>query len=188
MPYSDDVSAAALVVVGKEVGRWLPRLGGGLHPAAAVTITSSLRVWKLSSAEVADLTLDELGRMAVDTGRTHHQVAVGGEPTAYARSVVQNGETVVEQVTVSPTAKDIETAIQFVDAEVAEDDLARLLEAPAYDVRVIWLVDKAGTGRVVVAQASFRLPDLQPPPRLISEKEFLAQLRSVAPAEGMGVG
>lgn len=185
MPHTGDVSVNALDVVVSEVGRTLPRLlGAALPPQAVIAINASFMVWKLSSEQVTGKDSTDLSLLATDTGRWHHQIVVDGEPMAYARAAFTNGHWIVDEVTVSTTAEDLDNAIDWVDANVHSNDLTRLLEAPAYDLRALWLV---GSGRVVVAQAARLLSGLEQR-TLIAQEDLLAQLRAVEPIVGVGLG
>lgn len=187
MPHTDRISEAALDDVAQEVGKRLPQLlGSELPPTTAVTITASFPVWNLSSDRVekgAGIS-DDLDALATRTGRLHHQIAVDGQPLLYARSVLDHDTRTVEEVTVSPTAKRIDAAIDWIDANVPEDDLARLLEARAYHLLAIWLVGDGGKGRVLVVEAANRLEDLVAR-QLHPESELLRRLRAVEPVAGI---
>jgi hypothetical protein len=185
MPHTDRISDAALDDVAQEVGKRLPRLlGSALPPTTAVTITASFAVWNLSSDRVEAGVSDDLDALAARTGRVHHQIAVDGQPLLYARSVLDHDTRTVEEVTVSPTAKRIDAAIDWIDANVPEDDLARLLEAPAYHLLAIWLVGDGGKGRVLVVEAASRLADLVGL-QLRPESELLRRLRAIEPVGGI---
>ena len=182
MPHTDDVPGAVLDIVARQVGLRLPRLlGSAFRPALPVTITATLAVWQLSYEQVEGGASDDLAALAVFTGRSHHQIAIDGQPDLYARSTLVGGEPVVEQVTASSTAKRIDAAIDWLDANGPQDDLARLLEAPAYLLRAIWLVN---TGSVLVVEAARRLGRFELT-RLYPESALLARMRDAGPVEGI---
>ena len=185
MPHTDRISEAALDDVAQEVGKRLPQLlGSELPPTTAVAITASFAVFDLSSDRIEAGISNDLDAVAARTGRLHHQIAVDGQPLLYARSVLDHDTRTVEEVTVSPTAKRIDAAIDWIDANVPEDDLARLLEARAYHLLAIWLVGDGGKGRVLVVEAANRLEDLVAP-QLHPESELLRRLRAVEPVAGI---
>jgi len=185
MPHTDRIPEAALDDVAQEVGKRLPQLlGSKLLPTTAVTITASFAVFDLSSDQVEAAVSDDLDALAARTGRLHHQIAVDGQPLLYARSVLDHDTRTVEEVTVSPTARRIDAAITWIDANVPEDDLARLLEARSYHLLAIWLVGDGGKGRVLVVEAARRLGGLVAR-QLHPESELLRRLRAVEPVVGI---
>lgn len=187
MPHTDPIPDQALNVVANGVALRLPRvLGSRLLPTTTVAITSSFEVWGLSAKQISHSFSDNLDSLAAPTGRWHHQIALDGQPKLYARSLrapEAEGWTVAE-VALSRTAQRLDAAIDWIDANVAEDDLARLLEAPAYHLLAIWLVGAGGQGRVLVVEAALRLANLvAPQPR--PEWEVLRELREAKPVVGI---
>lgn len=179
MPHTEPIPDPALDVVANEVAVRLPRLLG-------VAITSSFEVWRLSAGRISQSPSGDLEALAEPTGRWHHQIALDGQPELYARSVPapEAQRWTVGEVTRSPTAKRIDAAIDWIDAYVREDDLARLLEAPAYQLLAIWLVGDRGQGRVLVVEAASRLAGLVAQ-QLRQESELLRRLRAVEPIVGI---
>jgi hypothetical protein len=187
MPHTDAIPDRALDVVANEVAPRLPRLlGSRLLPTTTVVITSSFEVWGLSTRRISKSSSDNLDPLATPTGRWHHQIALDGQPELYARSLpaLEAEGWTVGEVALSPTARLLDAAIDWIDANVAEDYLARLLEAPAYHLLAIWLVGAGGQGRVLVVEAASRLADLVGP-QLRPESELLRRLRAVKPVVGI---
>ena len=188
MPHPDEIPGRALEIVADQIGRLLPRLLGTPPPSTPeFTITDSLSVWKLSSDRIGDSS-DVLLRLAVATERWHHQIEVEGRPEVFARSAPDPDHDPtswrVREVTRSPVVAKLDATIDRIDAEVPEDELVRLLEAPAYALRALWLIGSQDQSRVLVVDAANRLGDLFEM-GLQSESEFLDQLGRVTPVVGI---
>jgi hypothetical protein len=159
----------------------------GAEPAGLVAeLAESFPVYLLPANRLAweARTLREL---AVDTGRIHHQIHVGGRPVAFVRSVrdLKRGWTVA-QVAESDLVARLHEAMQWIDRNVHGDPAARALYVPAFELWAFWLL-RDGGDTVVVACLAWRRVELTTE-REIPEQEFLQALRSGQQVEGITTG
>jgi hypothetical protein len=189
MPHADAVPSGVLDDVAAQIGARLSLLLSArpLAPGDRVTITESFQIFHLSAERVRTSSSNDLRALAEPTEDLHHQVAINGAPELFARSSPQGsaapGRAVVE-VTASPLAAEIARGIEWIDANVPQDYLVKLLVAPGYHLHALWLLPDDGETLVVVVHAARRLEDLAKH-RLHPATDFLGRLRQVQPVTGM---
>ena len=187
-PRADDLPDRVLDVVAAEIGPRLPRLFNPRSvPAATVAVTESFQVWGLGSDRVRDDGTDDLRELVVDTGRWHHQIAVGGAPELYARSLPGSppGRT-VREVAHSAIAARLDRAISRIDADsdlAGQDLVVRVLVASDYHLHAFWLLDQSGASQVLVVAADEHI-DFDPTV-LVAGAEFVDRLRRAEPVLGI---
>jgi hypothetical protein len=186
MAHAESLSDDVLNVVAEQIGAMLPgvydkeQLSG-----AGVEIGETFEVWVLGLDAVTQ-PLNDLKLSAHPRG-LWHQVRLNGQPQIFARSIllgVRPSSWRVVEVFQSTLAEKIDEAITWVDLNVPDDLLTRLLVVPAYQVHAFWLLPDQGPGQVLVIDSSARLARLQSPKRLLSETEFLEALCSERPIIG----
>jgi hypothetical protein len=189
MPHADAVPPGVLDDVAAQISARIPLLLSARPPAPGdrVEITESLQVFHLSAERVRTSSSNDLLALAEPTEDLHHQIAINGAPELFARSAPREagapGRTVVE-VTASPLAAEIARGIEWIDANVPQDYLVKLLVAPGYHLHALWLLPDQGETFVLVVHAARRLEDLVRY-RLYSATDFLAQVRQVQPVTGI---
>jgi len=145
-------------------------------PAAPRELTESFAVWLLKEEAVTN-PKQVLTKAAHETGRWHHQVIHGGQPASFARSMPlgpapENWR--VNDFFESPIAVKIDQAITWIDQNVHDDPLVRLLIAPSYHLHAFWL-SKVGVDSILIADMppSFRALQYE---KLYTSEEFLLAL------------
>jgi hypothetical protein len=185
-PHPDRLPPELLDGVAREIGLRIPLV---LHhrppePGASARITESFRVFRLTAARIRDSSTTDLRELAAETGRFHHQVEVDGKPVVFARSTPGPGPTAIE-VAASPLATEFDRAIRWIDENVRDDVLVRILEAPAYHLLAFWLLPPEGATSVVVVDKARRLESKSP--RRMTAAESLRILRAAQPVMGVRV-
>lgn len=170
----------------------------GSPSTSTLKMGATLELCKLtpSAFDIFEEKGGDLARLAVPTGRWHHQIRLDDGAAAFARSEYREvGEGIgwdVEEIFVSPRAEEIDEAILLANKEFPEDTLlVRLLTVPAYQVEALWFVDRDAAergvetgGELLVVTApddNTRLTRL----KRISAQDFLEALRGMP--VGMGI-
>jgi hypothetical protein len=105
-------------------------------------IGESFPIWMLGMASTADP--EFAFQSAMPTGYWHHQIRHAGEAREFAKSrpLGPNArDWRVEEIVTSPMAALVDAAIAVLDREVPGDEQIRILDIPAYFVRVFWIGD-----------------------------------------------
>lgn len=178
MAHANELSVAALDAIAAEVGFFYPSLAGD---AKLLTQTAELAetfsIWLLRAEDIVADT-DEVAQLAQSTGRWHSQVRIGGRAQIVARSVSLGSNEdnwQVRQIFEGDFAQAIDDAIEWVDSNVHDDCLVRILEIPAFQITALWLVSE-GNDRFVIARLLNSFQSLQKS-RLYSSAELLQTLR-----------
>jgi hypothetical protein len=181
-------STNAFEAVAAEVGRQLAVLPGTQQRPKTVRLTESFPVWQLTADRLRTSGSDDLTVLADDLGRWHHQIAVDGKPTLYARSASSAGpvDPTKFQVYDSPLAAKYHDAIRWVDEneDDGEDFRARVLVAPSYHLQSLWLLGESGASYVRIVDAARRLQHLDRA-KLYPSADFVQELRRVEPVKGV---
>lgn len=116
--------------------------------------------------------------MLQNTGRWHSQVRIAGKAQVVARSIPLGGDPAnwsVRQFLEGDLAREVDEAIEWIDSNVQNDPLVRILEVPAYYITALWLV-YATEDKIVIARQPVGIQHLR---RLTfySSREFLSNLR-----------
>lgn len=159
----------------------LPAPGGCGGPVLGETFT----VWVLG-LDAVTRSNEDLGKLAVQTGRWHHQVRYGGRAQAFARSVPTGpnaGDWALTQLFESRVAERIDAAVDWVDQHVAGDPLVRLLVMPAFHLHAFWLLEN-GRSQVLVVDMPDGYTRLAYH-TLYTPKEFLDALAREQHAQGV---
>lgn len=157
MAHADPFPVDALPSIAAAVGRRLTVLPGVPGDINLVQLAETFALWTLR-AETLDSDYDatpDLERVASVTDRWHHQVRGEAGAFAFARSVragEHRNEWQVAEVFVSPLARRVDDAIDWIDAHISQDPVARLLVVPTLQVHAFWLHGD-GTEQLVVVDA-----------------------------------
>src|SRR5262249_39997729 len=140
--------------------------------------------------DVNSLTKD-LGDLVKLTGRRHHQLKFQKEALAYARSLVNEEETLC-QLFATKLAPKVQDAIEWLDAH--EDKFAegtwrvRLVTVPTYHTHA-FLIQQLENGSDVSTGDSFifvvSAPDWNLPQQLLGTREFLLAFQDNVPIIGV---
>ncbi len=153
----------------------------GLKSGVEATLKHSFEVWALDEDHIADSESD--ASAAHPTMRWHHQIHVGSEAVAYARSMTDGpGETAwsVQQLTRSPLAKAVDSAISLIDENDETASETRLLTVPSVGVDALWLHSDSDD-RVVVVRG--RPPMIEN--RFYSWRDFVRMLMVLEKGHGL---
>ncbi len=177
MAHTELLPEAVLNTVASQVGKLLPRVVGRQKLAdAQIELGETFPVWMLG-ANATTRTDEDIGRLAMQTGRWHHQVRFGGKAEAFARSIplgADHSSWDVREFFESEIAKAIEEAITWVDRNTKGNPEVRLLIVPAYYLHAFWLLEN-GTNQVLVIDMPKQFTHLQRK-KLYTPKEFLEAL------------
>ena len=185
----DDVLDSITKKVGDRLSRILPATLGS---DTSIRLHETIDIWTLDNDALIQPT-DDLIRLAKRTGRWHHQIKVNNVPQAYAQSLPQGADPdtwLVVGVFSSDLAKKIDEVVDFIDhndlinKRIAADAIVRLLVIPTYYLHAFWLLDDKNQIIVIIEALSEneRLPSKRV---FLSSSEFLSELRSIRPAQGL---
>jgi hypothetical protein len=118
--------------------------------------------------------------LAIPTGQWHHQIRYRGKARAFARSSAG----AVDQLAESVLAEKIDAAIEFVDAKLPGNGVARLLVVPAYYVHAFWIHSPTQDDVVVIDRPEGSALQYQ---HLYRADEFLQALAGEAHSHGIGL-
>lgn len=150
-------------------------------------LRETLDIWTLRSDAVAPYNnstpASDLKDWVRRTFHLHHQLKVGDEVKAYARSMYPETDLSAAslcQLSGSALAAEIDKAISAIDENLSGDTwlaehhpVVRLLEIPAYHVDALWLFNEATQeSRVLIITAPSRYDQLAHE-RLLTSQEFL---------------
>src|SRR5438270_4194137 len=134
MAHSDPLPQSVLDILVIEIGRRIePVLNlplQGVEPSLEwksqpVQLAEHFAVWMIGLDNLSRVQKD-IGELAVQTGLWHHQVRVGGKATVFARSrPLGPSDWSIEDVTKSPIAEKIDSAVDWIDSNVPGDPLVR---------------------------------------------------------------
>jgi len=181
MARPDDIPSDVVEFVARQIGEQIPRVAPEeLLRGASVELNESLAVWCLGGDRIAtglDRNADFEG-LVTPTGRWHHQLKFDGKPAMFGRSTPLGPDAEswqLRELFVSPISEKIDRAISWVDENVSEDCVVRLLIVPAYHIHALWLKFEDGEGRVLVADSPEQLTGIDVM-RLYASYEFLEAL------------
>jgi hypothetical protein len=141
-------------------------------------LAESFPVWMLPANALAHPNAD-LAELALPTGDWHHQVKLDGQARAFARSRPLGADADSWRLTEffpASLAGAVEEAIGWVDANVPQDWLVRLLVVPAYNLTAFWFVEARASQVLVVHAPQY---DSLPKDILLEPAAFLDQLRKL---------
>ncbi len=185
MAHTDPLPPAALQKIAAQVAQ-------RLSPAAVQRMTESGGAQIGENFLVFMLGLDAIrrpsGRLAervVPTGQWHHQIHHGTQVTEFARSAASASAATpdVTEVTTSDAAARIDDAIQWIDQNVHDDAVTRMLVVPAYYLTCFWLT-LGSTDRVVVADKPEQLTALEYH-HIYEGTDFVRRLAAIPNAQGI---
>jgi hypothetical protein len=175
-----------LTVLASQIG---PQVASILPPpdwqGKKVELAESFSVWLLPHNALTQ-PKNDLAALAIETGDWHHQVKVDGQARAFARSRPLGANAASWKLTEffpANLAESIDQGINWVDANVHDDWLVRLLAVPAYNLTAFWFVD--GTSEVLIVHSPQYASSL-PMRKLLDQREFLDLLRKLPPIKGRG--
>ncbi|MEH3036269.1 MAG: hypothetical protein PGN23_07250 [Sphingomonas adhaesiva] len=148
----------------------------------------SLPILLLTEEAILDPDGGPLGRRVLDQGRWHHQIYVGDAVPAYARSETPDGgDQPVElaEISHSSLAGDIRAAMAWIDENVPDEGIARLIMAPSHQVAALWL-DGPGLDHVLVLSAPRWIEEFITK-RPVEQRTFIEALSRTPAIPGMGL-
>jgi len=178
MARTEKLPDAVLDTVASQIGSLYPSLTRDpnlLQQPAELAETFS--IWLLRAEDVIKETT-RISNLALNTGRWHSQVRIGGKALVAARSVPLGADPKdwqVKQIFEGEFAEGVDEAIKWIDEHVTDDPLVRVLEVPAFQITALWLVGDT-EDHVVVARVPSGSTYLQRS-KLYSSDEFLQALR-----------
>lgn len=178
MAHTDKLDDMVLDTIADQIGSFYPSLASDanlLRQPAELAETFSM--WLLRAEDIVRDTTN-IADLAQNTGRWHSQVRIGGKALVVARSAPLGADPKdwqVKQILEGEFAEAIDEAIEWIDENVKDDPLVRVLEVPAFHITALWLVSD-GEDRVVVARIPSGSQFLQRS-QLYSSDEFLQALR-----------
>lgn len=157
MAHSDTLPIDTAKAIASQVGQRLASVATPARLAAPAgppgpDLGETFSVWVLG-LDAVTRSHEDISKLAVQTGRWHHQIRYGGRPQAFARSVPTGpkpDDWAVTQLFESRVAERIDEAVDWVDQNVQGDPLVRLLIMPAYYLHAFWLVEPDQSQLLVV--------------------------------------
>lgn len=156
MAHATNIDDRALNAIVQQAGRLIGALtDSNLLALSPIELRETFDVWMLRLDTIAYGAAYniELTKLATDIGRYHHQITFAGLAEAFARSslpVTPQGSPTLEELFVSPLAKRIDEAIEWIDQTVTDDPLVRLLVVPSHYLSALWLAYSTGPSRVLI--------------------------------------
>lgn len=178
MAHTQPLPEVALDTIAEQVGKLYPSLSSDVNTLQQpADLAETFAIWFLPADAIATGNGNLLD-LAQNTERWHSQVRIGGEPKVVARSMALSedlSDWSVRQVLEGELAKEIDEAIEWVDANVEGDPLVRILDIPAFYITALWLINDAESEVVIAkipesSQALWRL-------QLYDSRDFLDALR-----------
>jgi|ERR1041384_304717 hypothetical protein len=139
---------------------------------------------------------EDLARMVERTGRRHHQLKYGAEPVAYARSLVDEDETLC-QLFATKLAPSVGAAITWLDEHEDQFEkgswLVRLVSIPTFHTHV-FLIQNMENGsdepeldsKILVVSRPPWMEDTLPKEELLTSSKFLLGFKGKKPILGLG--
>lgn len=172
MAHTSSINDQALDAISQQIGELLRDIAEpSLLNANSIEIRESFELWTLElDALVYGVTTQNmyLRQLARPTGRWHHQITFDDKAEAFARTSISStgeGHHVLEELFISPLARHVDEAINWVDQNTQDldDPLVYLLVAPAHYLHAFWLTnDATGTSYVlpidIAAADNFNVP------------------------------
>jgi len=180
MTVKDDLPDQVLDSISHQIGMLLPGLlQRQPAPPVSVALAESFEVWTLDLPKAVDA-LEPLAFPVRKARYWHHQVLFDGEVKAHAKSQMSPSQQArVLQVSISPLAKKIDAAIEWVESperEWATSDLVHV-QLLAVESLLIYTFRLVEPKKVYVIDAFPGFVNLQPG-QLLDEVGFLAALYS----------
>jgi hypothetical protein len=153
MASAEALPQEVLEAVAQQIGE---RLSGASQQALSsgegLEIAESFPIWAMGLAATVDPGVD-LGRSAYPTGYWHHQIRHGARAIEFAKSRSTGPRAEdwrVEEIVTSPIAEKIDSAVRWLDDNVRDDGLVRLLVVPAYFIHALWIESPGGSRILLV--------------------------------------
>jgi hypothetical protein len=187
MAYTEKLPQDALSSLANQISRRLaksPETRDWLTAEAAtpaLTIAEYFEVWILRADVVKRAARQkfDLEKLAKRTGLFHHQIHFTGQRQLFARSTHPPDEPEklrLRELFFSTLAGDIDLAIDWLDRNVDDSWLARILIAPSYQLTAFWLLKQSTKeSRVLIISLPEIFKSLQKE-KLIDSREFLEAL------------
>lgn len=174
----------------RQIGEQLMFLAPDAVQGKTVELRDDFAMWRLKKDSlelIVDKSENELGKLSELSDRWHHQIIADGQPIAFARSIAQEGSslrTVVDLI-LSPIAKHIESAIEWLESEVDQDpDDARLLPIPSLYLHTFWVIEESRHRPDVIVVADSPREQRQFKQRAkIRPSEFIENIRRSVPLQ-----
>lgn len=192
MPHFDRIGDNDLEEIASETGQWLtttPMFVDKIIQGQQPSIAESMQVWSLSVDATTSLQMP-FRESAINTQRWHHQIRFNQVTTAFARTKRErkSADSKAERWRIvrlcdSPLARQIDIAIEWIEANKLPEGTVRLLDIPAYDVDAFWLESKGGDYVILIsAPDAYEALEKQ---RVYKKKEFLDQLSQLPFIQGV---
>jgi len=221
MAHTDTFDLADLQSVAEQVGERLPSIApvsgpepgsGDIQadpiPGAAPELSETFALCILGQDAIeapapGGAPAQGLEERVIQTDQRHHQIRMGGQAAAFARSTAANssptvlkdsngnnfvnppgaGGPEVMALFTSELAEQIDRGVDWIDQNVAGDPLVRLLVVPAYYVHALWLTED-GRDQVLVVDRPDSLTALNYQ-TLYDGADFLTLLAQHGPIQGL---
>ena len=188
MPRVDSLSEEIIDRIAQEVQELLPEIvsdfGSLQLGSVEAELEETLSVWMLGGDSVLEDT--PLADLAARVPYWHHQVTLNDEPRMFARSAVlgpRPEDVSVEEVSESYLASRIADGLSWVEKNVEENVLVRLLVIPTNFVHALWL-EEDGVSQVLVVDRPDTAEELRML-HLYREQDFIAVLRRLPHIDGI---
>ena len=188
MPRVDSLSEEIIDRIAQEVQELLPEIvsdfGSLQLGSVEAELEETLSVWMLGGDSVLEDT--PLADLAARVPYWHHQVTLNDEPRMFARSAVLGArpeDVSVEEVSESYLASRIADGLSWVEKNVEENVLVRLLVIPTNFVHALWL-EEDGVSQVLVVDRPDTAEELRML-HLYREQDFIAVLRRLPHIDGI---
>lgn len=190
MAHTDALPDSTLDTITRKLGDLIGALDVRFVEGQPLELAETFSVWMLDAVGSTQVN-KEVSELAQATRRWHHQIKMGGQAVAFARSSPLGpgpDDWSIEELSrpllpepakenhIADTglAADIDEAIRWIDANAQGDPLVRLLVSPVDCLTAFWLVG-AGWSQVLVIDKPMEYTHLECR-RLYRTREFLSLL------------
>ncbi len=178
MAHTDRLDDSTLDTIAQQVGEWFPSLASGANLLTQPgELGETFSIWLLRAEDTLNDD-DKLTKLAQNTGRWHSQIRIDGKAQVVARAISLGGGPTnwsVRQILEGDLAQAVDETIDWIDANIKNDPLVRILEVPAYQITALWLVSDT-EDNIIIARLPNGLQFLQRL-TLYSSAEFLKFLQ-----------
>jgi hypothetical protein len=182
MVHTDQVSPGELPTITEQLATRLRALSDDPHIVplgATIKLGRSFAHWTLGADVIASLGGDpswpDLLELAKPLNRWHHQIEVDEKAVGFFHAALST-DAAMCSLFVSAVATNIEEAFAWINDNVTEDLLVRLLEIPGYHLITFWLIDETKSLSRVLVVNSLAKSTLKRG-QILTSRELLEALR-----------
>ena len=126
--------------IAEQIGKLLPAVYSvPKTERRKVTLRQSFEVWTIDVKDILNAR-ENVSFPAHHANYRHHQIAIAGRAAAFALSKLSSGSEYVTEVTMSPIAERIESAISNLSVDLSDETVARMVAIRSLGVYAFWLV------------------------------------------------